>query len=45
MDIPTVIETIAAPDFDPQAFLDEDRNGDNRLRIKIIPNEGWTATV
>jgi hypothetical protein len=40
MDIQTVIDTIAAPGFDPQAFHDEDRNGDNRLCIKIIPNEG-----
>jgi hypothetical protein len=35
-----VLRTIAAPDFDPQAFYDEDRNGDNRLCIKIVPNEG-----
>jgi hypothetical protein len=40
MDIQNVIGTIAAPDFDPQAFFDEDRNADNRLCIKIIPNEG-----
>ena len=40
MDIQTVIKTIAAPGFDPDAFLDEDRNWDNRLCIKIIPNEG-----
>jgi hypothetical protein len=40
MDIQTVIDTIAAPGFDPQAFFDEDKNGDNRLCIKIIPNEG-----
>jgi len=40
MDIQTVIATIAAPDFNPQAFFDEDRNGDDRLCIKIIPNEG-----
>jgi hypothetical protein len=40
MDIQEVIDTIAAPDFDPQAFDDEDRNGDNRLCIKLIPNEG-----
>ena len=40
MDIQTVIDTIAAPDFDPQTFFDEDRNGDDRLCIKIIPNEG-----
>jgi hypothetical protein len=40
MDIQEVIDTIAAPDFDPQAFFDEDKNGDNRLCIKLIPNEG-----
>jgi hypothetical protein len=40
MTIRQVLRTIAAPDFDPQAFFDEDRNGDNRLCIKIIPNEG-----
>jgi hypothetical protein len=40
MDIQTVIDTIAAPDFNPQAFFDEDGNGDDRLCIKIIPNEG-----
>jgi hypothetical protein len=40
MDIPTVLATIASPDVDPQAFEDEDRNADNRLCIKIIPNEG-----
>ena len=32
--------TIAAPGFDRQAFEDEDRNNDDRLCIKIIPNEG-----
>jgi hypothetical protein len=40
MDIQDVIDTIAAPGFDPQAFFDEDRNDDDRLCIKIIPNEG-----
>jgi hypothetical protein len=40
MDIQTVIDTIAAPNFDPQAFFDEDRNAHNRLCIKIILNEG-----
>jgi hypothetical protein len=40
MTIEEVLTTIAAPGFDPQAFEDEDRNGDNRLCIKIIPNEG-----
>jgi hypothetical protein len=40
MDIDTVLAEIAAPGFDPQAFFDEDKNGDNRLCIKIIPNEG-----
>jgi hypothetical protein len=40
MTIRQVLRTIAAPSFDPQAFFDEDRNGDNRLCIKIIPNEG-----
>ena len=40
MDIHTVLGTIAAPGFDPQAFFDEDKNGDNGLCIKIIPNEG-----
>jgi hypothetical protein len=40
MDIQTVIHTIAAPNFDPQAFFDEDRNAHNRLCIKIILNEG-----
>jgi hypothetical protein len=40
MTIRQVLRTIAAPDFDRQAFFDEDRNGDNRLCIKIIPNEG-----
>jgi hypothetical protein len=38
--IQEVLDTIAAPGFDPQAFEDEDRNGDDRLCIKIIPNEG-----
>jgi hypothetical protein len=40
MTIRQVLRTIAAPSFEPQAFFDEDRNGDNRLCIKIIPNEG-----
>ena len=40
MTIQEVLDTIAAPGFDPQAFFDEDRNGDNRLCIKIIPNGG-----
>jgi hypothetical protein len=40
MTIQEVLDTIAAPGFDPQAFTDEDRNGDSRLCIKIIPNEG-----
>jgi hypothetical protein len=40
MTIRQVLRTIAAPGFDPQAFYDEDRNGDNRLCIKIVPNEG-----
>jgi hypothetical protein len=40
MTIKQVLRTIAAPGFDPQAFYDEDRNGDNRLCIKIVPNEG-----
>jgi hypothetical protein len=40
MTIQEVLDTIAAPGFDPQAFIDEDRNGDSRLCIKIIPNEG-----
>jgi hypothetical protein len=40
MTIRQVLRTIAAPDFDRQAFFDEDRNGDNRLCIKIVPNEG-----
>jgi hypothetical protein len=40
MTIKQVLRTIAAPDFDPQAFYDEDKNGDNRLCIKIVPNEG-----
>jgi hypothetical protein len=40
MTIQEVLDTIAAPGFDPQAFFDEDKNGDNRLCIKIIPNEG-----
>jgi hypothetical protein len=40
MTIHEVLDTIAAPSFDPQAFRDEDRNRDNRLCIKIIPNEG-----
>ena len=40
MTIRQVLRTIAAPDFPRQAFFDEDRNGDNRLCIKIIPNEG-----
>jgi hypothetical protein len=35
-----VLDTIAAPGFDPQAFTDEDRNGDSKLCIEIIPNEG-----
>jgi hypothetical protein len=40
MTIQEVLDTIATPGFDPQAFFDEDKNGDNRLCIKIIPNEG-----
>ena len=40
MTIRQVLRTIAAPGFDSQAFFDEDKNGDNRLCIKIIPNEG-----
>ena len=31
MTIKQVLRTIAAPGFDPQAFYDEDRNGDGRL--------------
>lgn len=38
MTIEQVLE-IAAPGFE-QALRDEDRNDDNRLCIKIIPNEG-----
>jgi hypothetical protein len=38
MTIEEVLE-IAAPGFE-QALRDEDRNADNRLCIKIIPNEG-----
>jgi hypothetical protein len=40
MTIQEVLDTIAAPGFPPQAFFDEDRNGDERLCIKIIPNGG-----
>ena len=39
MDVQTVIDTIAAPGFE-DALRAEDKNGDNRLCIKIIPNEG-----
>ena len=39
MDVQTVIDTIAAPGFE-DALRAEDTNRDNRLCIKIIPNEG-----
>jgi hypothetical protein len=40
MTIDEVIATIASPDVPRQAFEDEDRNNDERLCIKIIPNGG-----
>jgi hypothetical protein len=40
MTIQEVLDTIASPDVDPMAFSDEDRNNDDTLCIKIIPNEG-----
>ena len=40
MTIDEVLATIASPDVERQAFEDEDRNNDDRLCIKIIPNEG-----
>jgi hypothetical protein len=39
MDVQTVIDTIAAPGFE-DALRASDKNGDGRLCIKIIPNDG-----
>jgi hypothetical protein len=39
MTVRTVIDTIAAPGFE-DALHASDKNGDGRLCIKIIPNEG-----
>jgi hypothetical protein len=40
MTIQEILDTIASPDVDPTAFKGEDRNNDDRLCVKIIPNEG-----
>jgi hypothetical protein len=39
MTVQNVIDTIAAPGFE-DALRASDKNGDGRLCIKIIPNEG-----
>jgi hypothetical protein len=39
MTVRQVLRTIAAPGSE-QAIIDEDKNGDGRLCIKIVPNEG-----
>ena len=54
MTVREVLRTIAAAGSE-QAIIDEDKNGDGRLCIKIVPNEGdrrssiprsslWTTT-
>jgi hypothetical protein len=39
MTVMQVLRTITAPGSE-QAIIDEDKNGDGRLCIKIVPNEG-----
>jgi hypothetical protein len=39
MTVRQMLRTIAAPGSE-QAIIDDDKNGDGRLCIKIVPNEG-----